>query len=134
MCNDLFRDGSRNYVAAEWGRDRLGLSQRDYNEKVQVYKRLEQVWSDEGIAAKHPYKEHGWIWDQSNTVLIDDSVLKAASEPDNLVLLPEFKGNVQAEDGSVLKKLIDYLELLKFQKNVSSYIHANPFHVFFRGG
>ena len=87
-------------------------------------------------------------WGQHNTVLLDDSASKAKAEPYNIIILPEFKGlkddscfereiNVESQTlpGTckqnrrvpVLQQVQRYLEELSYQRDVSSYIRANPF-------
>jgi len=68
---DLLRlkDDPRRYppVLDVWARDKLNLSPRDYDSKVDTIKDLQQVWQNVGEQQ----------WDQSNTLLIDDSLEKA---------------------------------------------------------
>ncbi|KAK4226265.1 hypothetical protein QBC38DRAFT_500576 [Podospora fimiseda] len=156
MCDVLLTQEQQSRVVAIWGRDKFGLTQDDYNAKVQVYKRLTKIWSDPTIAASYPHTEG--CWDMSNTVLIDDSAEKARSEPFNCITLPEFTGNDEAvvagvkktddddadvdmaEDDGVNKKkdnntllvlpmVHEYLNRLALQKDVSCYIRAWPFNV-----
>lgn len=127
MCTVLFKMNARKQLVAEWGRDRFGLTQNDYDKRVQVYKRLEMVWADEGVQRRHPRHSLGETWNQTNTVLIDDSSEKARSEPHNLVEISEFT-NVR-EPPDILPQLAEYLEILKMQTNVSSYIRQHPFKV-----
>jgi len=124
MCNQLFPDASRQRLIGEWGRDRMGLSPEDYNRRVQVYKRFEKVWADPSIQRRHPLNSSGALWDQSNTVLIDDSIEKARSQPFNLVEVPEFTGQAGSD---VLRRLAEYLDNLLMQTDVSAYIRQNPF-------
>lgn len=124
MCAQLVPSSARSQIVAEWGRDRLGLTAAEYNAKVQVYKRLEEVWSDPVVSKSHP---SGGVWDQGNTVLIDDTTLKAAGQPWNLIELPEFKGASRETDGRVLRQLVEYLEILRVQSDVSSYMRIKPF-------
>ncbi|TDZ32279.1 putative FCP1-like proteiny domain-containing protein [Colletotrichum sidae] len=133
MCDQLLlgpsgddsRASYRSRVLATWGRDRFGLSTADYNLRVQVYKRLDMVWDDPRVKASHP---DGGVWDQSNTVLVDDSLEKARSEPYNLLPIPEFFGNA-SEPGLVVPQVHDYLNSLCYQSDVSSYMRENPFQV-----
>ena len=125
MCKQLFPGKSRKNLVAEWGRDKMGLSPQDYNARTQVYKRLETVWNDRNIQACHPLKDYGGRWDQTNTVLIDDSAEKGRSHPFNLIKVPEFEGQKESED--VLKAVAEYLNNLLFQEDVSAYIEKNPF-------
>ncbi|KFY32717.1 hypothetical protein V495_08807 [Pseudogymnoascus sp. VKM F-4514 (FW-929)] len=125
MANKLFPGPRRQFLVAEWGRDRMGLTPEDFVRRVQVYKRLERVWAEPSIQGRHPLREAGATWDQSNTILIDDSLEKARSEPFNLVELPEFKGDSEPTD--VLQRLTMYLDDILMQKNVSAYMRQNPF-------
>ena len=127
MCRQLFPGKARNKLIAEWGRDKMGLSEEDYNKRTQVYKRLETVWNDRGIQACHPLRDYGRRWDQTNTVLIDDSREKGRSHPYNLVKVPEFEGQKESED--VLRMVAEYLDDLLVQEDVSAYMHKNPFRV-----
>jgi hypothetical protein len=126
MVPQLLGPEDEQRLVAVWGRDTLGLSPADYNQRVQVYKRLDTVWRDPHVAASHPEAHLGAIWDQTNTVLIDDSREKGRSEPFNLIQLPEFTGDAQ-EPGFVLPQVHDYLNECSRQNDVSSYIKGNPF-------
>jgi hypothetical protein len=125
MCNKLFSKESRQQLVAVWGRDRLGLSAADTKKRVQVYKRLENVWNDLQIQGRHPLAGEGKGWHQGNTILIDDSVEKSRSEPYNFLQVPEFSGN-KGEDPNILKEIEEYLLILRMQTNISSYILRNP--------
>ncbi|KAG8421847.1 hypothetical protein J3458_003686 [Metarhizium acridum] len=111
-----------------WARDRLGLSPEDYDARVQVYKRLSTVWDDPRVRASHPDAARGACWDQSNTVLVDDSREKGRSEPYNILPVPEFSG-LQGESPNVLPQVHDYLNALCFQADVSRYMRENPFRL-----
>ncbi|KAI9700440.1 MAG: hypothetical protein M1836_002455 [Candelina mexicana] len=129
MCRYLFQDDQRALLKGEWGRDRLGLSAQQYNAKVQVYKRLEWVWEDDSIAVSHPHYAKGGRWDQSNTVLIDDTTLKATAQPHNLLEVPEFTGGPAQMKLDLLRQVVGYVEELRWQVDVSSFIKQNPFRV-----
>lgn len=126
MVPQIVSDADRQRLAAVWGRDTLGLSAEDYNNRVQCYKRLERVWGDAHVAASHPEAHLGKRWDQTNTVLIDDSKEKARSQPYNIIQLPEFEGDVN-EAGYVLPQVHNYLNALAFQSDISSFIREKPF-------
>ncbi|TWU77568.1 hypothetical protein ED733_007659 [Metarhizium rileyi] len=111
-----------------WARDRFGLSQQDYDARVQVYKRLSLVWDNPQVKAAHPDARRGGLWDQSNTVLVDDSREKGRSEPYNILPIPEFAG-LLGEPPNVLPQVHDYLNLLCSQADISRYIRENPFHL-----
>ena len=60
-------------------------------------------------------------------MLLDDSVLKASSEPFNLIEIPEFKNTPEQIREDYLGKVAAYLEELKWQADVSAFIHKDPF-------
>lgn len=85
----ILTSAQKNATAAIWARDTLGLSKADYQVHVQVFKRLDKVWKNAEIQKKHPLYAQGGRWSQKNTLLIDDSILKGAGEPYNLINIPE---------------------------------------------
>ncbi|KAG8158768.1 hypothetical protein KVR01_011211 [Diaporthe batatas] len=116
-------------VVAVWGRDRFGLTPEDYSARTQCYKRLTTLWADPVVRASFPADRPGYegrCWDQGNTVLIDDSVEKARSEPHNAITIPEFTGDMN-ESLDILPRVHDYLNELCFQEDVSTYGRAHPF-------
>ncbi|KAK8058293.1 hypothetical protein PG994_008741 [Apiospora phragmitis] len=119
MLDQLLTPEERFRLVAVWGRDTLGLSPADYNARVQCYKRLPVLW--ESLACRL-----GQCWDQSNTVLVDDSSEKARTEPFNLIQLPEFEGDLK-EPGFVLPQVHDFLNECAKQRDISSYMRAKPF-------
>ncbi|KAI9855399.1 MAG: hypothetical protein M1824_006154 [Vezdaea acicularis] len=136
ICKTLFSKAQRRLLAGEWARDTLGLNYEEYHEKVQVYKQLTTVWADKTLQARHPQAASGGSWNQGNTVLIDDSALKASSEPHNLLLVPEFVGvrNIkrsEREDGIInkgpLEAVVGYLEQLRWVSDVSAFMRTVPF-------
>ena len=129
MCETLVVGGLREKVIGIWGRDKFKLSPADYEEHVQCYKRLTYVWEDAVITQSHPLYHMGGRWNQTNTVLIDDSMEKARSEPYNLLEIPEYLGS-EAEIGFVLPQVHDYLNYLAMHANVSASIRARPFKAF----
>lgn len=131
MCGRLFDPAQRSRLVAEWGRDTLGLTPEQYREKVQVYKQLASVWSAPVIRASHPdYTiDKDGLWDQSNTILVDDSVIKASSEPYNLVQIPEFEALPDQMKSDVLRQVVGYLEEIRYQKDVSAFVRQKPFRV-----
>ena len=65
-------------------------------------------------------------WDQTNTVLVDDSAEKGRSEPHNILQIPEFSG-LQNEPANVLPQVHDYLNQLSYQVDIARYMRQNPF-------
>lgn len=129
MVETLVSPEQLHKVVAVWGRDRFGLTPEDYNARTQCYKRLTALWDDPVVRASFPADRPGYeakCWDQGNTVLIDDSVEKARSEPHNAITIPEFTGDMN-ESLDILPKVHDYLNELCFQEDVSTYVRANPF-------
>ncbi|KAK4060048.1 uncharacterized protein Triagg1_10897 [Trichoderma aggressivum f. europaeum] len=128
MVSQLLSPQQRAKCLVIWGRDKFGLSPADYSARVQCYKRLSSIWNDPGVAASHPAAAQGQRWDQTNTVLVDDSAEKGRSEPYNILQLPEFEG-LSNEPPNVLPQVHDYLNSLCYQTNISSYIRDRPFRI-----
>lgn len=126
MCNAILTNDLRKKVIAVWGRNKFGLSDSDFNLRVQCYKRLTTLWNDPLIAKSHPEYNLGGRWDQSNTVLVDDSLEKGRSEPFNLIEVPEFFGD-EHEQGHILPQVHDYLNHLSMHSNVSGCLRSSPF-------
>ncbi|KAL3425598.1 phosphoprotein phosphatase [Phlyctema vagabunda] len=126
MCKAFLTDELEGRVTAVWGRDKFGLTREDYNSRVQCYKRLTKIWEDPELRTSHPDVAAGGIWDQSNTVLIDDSYEKARSEPYNLIAVPEFFGD-RHEPDNILPQVHDYLNWLSCHTDVSSCIRTHAF-------
>lgn len=128
MVTQLLTPAQMDRCLVTWARDKFGLTLADYDSRVQCYKRLTTVWDDPVIQAAHPNAAVGGRWDQTNTVLVDDSVEKGRSEPHNILVLPEFAG-VNFEKVDVLPQVHDYLNKLCFQANISSYMRETPFQL-----
>lgn len=125
MCAKLITPAQDEKLVALWARDKLRLPPKSYRQKVQVYKQLAWVWHDPAVQAANPDDVDYWC--QENTVLIDDSMLKAASEPFNIVQLEEFEAKHEQMQSDVLGQVVKYLEVLRLQRNVSSYMRTKPF-------
>ena len=129
MLDQIFRPDQKTVVAAVWARDKLGLTTAQYNVKVQVYKKLEPVWRDKNIQKRAGPSR---VWDQTNTVLVDDTKLKALAQPHNLLQIPEFMSKepktIQARldwwrnEELMVQSVQQKLEELKFQTDVSRLI------------
>lgn len=127
MCKQLFSPAQSDKLVAVWARDRLRLSEEAYNNKVQVYKQLSWVWQDAEIQKLQEMRAIPQRWSQANTVLIDDSVEKAASEPHNIVQIEEFEARPEQMETDVLGQVMEYLDILRTQKDVSAYMREHPF-------
>ncbi|MCJ1298143.1 hypothetical protein MMC08_000932 [Hypocenomyce scalaris] len=122
ICSKVFSQKQRKKLLGEWGRDTLGLTPTQYMDRVQVYKNLDRIWDSESLSWK------GVKWDQGNTVLIDDSALKASAQPHNLVEIPEFTKEKE-ETSDVLAQVVGYLEEARTWEDVSTFIKDTPFRV-----
>jgi hypothetical protein len=121
----------RKLVAATWARDTLGLTPAEYHQKVVTLKDLRKVFND---------KKVGKGWDIGNTILLDDSVVKASYQPYNHVCVPEFmvewtQGKdgvytpIKKSDDDALWQVAGYLDELRYQDNVARYIRHSPFRL-----
>lgn len=126
ICRKIFSKEQRQHLLGEWGRDTLGLTHAQYKGYVQVYKRLDRIWDSKTLSRMHPDSKKGIKWDQKNTVLIDDSALKASAQPHNLVQIPEFTKD-KADTCDVLQQIVTYLEGLRMFEDVSNFIKEKPF-------
>ena len=138
MIAKLFTPDQQKQLVAVWARDTLGLTPEQYNQKVQVYKELQKVWFDARVSTTysgHKVQIQGvkddeqwkFAWDQSNTILIDDSWKKASSEPFNLVEIDEFENRPDQQNDAELQRVRAYIsDAAKFM-DVSSYMKRHPF-------
>ncbi|KAF9908017.1 hypothetical protein BX616_000262 [Lobosporangium transversale] len=122
-----------------WTRKDFRLPDIDYSRKVLTVKDLEFVW--DGIEREKAHvatlvnatdssKDGKFLvdFDQTNTVLIDDSKDKVQLQPHNGIALRDFDADL-ARSGTddELLKVKKYLEKLIYQKNVSAYMRLHPF-------
>ncbi|PWW80357.1 HAD-like protein [Tuber magnatum] len=128
MVNGIFTKEQKNKLLAVWARDTLQLTPNQYREKTTVYKRLTRIWAGEFKLRFPSPHQSGPGWDQTNTILMDDSSVKAAGQPYNLIRVPEFVGEMEGEESTVLSDCIKYLNELRFRDNVSAYIRQSPFY------
>lgn len=136
ICKQLFPENKKGRIVAKWGRDKFGLTSAQYNAKLQVYKELHKVWADPQIQAAYPgvkpgtYKANqktfpeGRRWDQTNTILIDDSKLKALSEPWNILEIPEFTNNPDVDESTLFARVLHKLDILSYHEDVSSMLRV----------
>ena len=129
VCTRLFSRDQRRSLLGVWGRDTLGLTSTQYKERVQVYKRLDRIWGNTTLQRLHPDFEGGKRWGQNNSVLIDDSALKASAQPYNHVKVPRFAQGADEKGGGrdVLKKVVGYLEEARKWSDVSGFVRHTPF-------
>jgi len=133
MVNVIFEDRRENLIAV-WGRDKFGFTEQEYQAHTLSIKNLETVWNalNPQIAnfknkLKNSFR-NSLIFDPTNTILIDDSRSKTQLQPYNAIHPREFDRDSVRDGGDTeLKKIIEYLELVKYQSNVASYMKDNPF-------
>ncbi|KAF9358651.1 hypothetical protein BGX26_001216 [Mortierella sp. AD094] len=118
-----------------WNREHFRLHSTDYHRKVLTLKDLEFVWEEIEVERQSATAEelmegnkYGMHYDQTNTVLIDDSIHKSQLQPYNRIVLTDYdlqryKSGTDIE----LLKVRYYLEQLTMQQNVSAYIKRHPF-------
>lgn len=61
----------------------------------------------------------GQRWDQTNTILIDDSKLKARSEPYNILEIPEFTNDKTIDESTLFADVLQQLDDLSHYDDVS---------------
>ncbi|KAF2491884.1 hypothetical protein BU16DRAFT_621378 [Lophium mytilinum] len=119
MINKVLGNTYTPQLRAVWNRNNFGLSKEHYSQNVQVYKQLTRIWNSEELS--------GCMYDQATTILLDDTALKAAAEPFNLVEIPEFTAAKDQMESDVLREVAGYLEELRYQMDVSTFIKRHPF-------
>lgn len=139
VCDLLLSENQRANLVALWGRDKLDLTPEQYSVKVQVYKKLNKVWNDPGVQASRVKIDSNGVggkWDQTNTILVDDSYLKALAQPHNLIQVPEYSWmkyhgpkassklkQYDAQQAQIVESLMVKLEALKWEVDVSRMIY-----------
>lgn len=126
MVAAAFTPEQRERLVAVWGRDTLGLSKEQMYAKVVVYKRLEKVWESVGLSKGG---KRGGVWSQANTVLVDDSAVKASAQPFNLVEISTWEGGQDGAKDRELLEVAGYLEKMRRGKwvDVSAWMRMRPF-------
>lgn len=131
ICKELFIPSQREKLLGIWARDTLGLTPTQYHSKVQVYKQLDRIWSNPAYALRHPQFKQGVKWSQKNTILVDDSILKASAQPYNHIEIPEFVRNSQElkTGRDPLGQVTAYLEEARKWNNVSAFVRQRKFEI-----
>ena len=99
---------------------------------VQVYKCLDRIWDDQTVQESHPGFKKGERWGQHNTLLVDDSVLKASAQPFNHIEVPEFVSGSEEEENHgggkpILVQVVEYLEAARRWNDVSGFVRVQRF-------
>ncbi|EEP78224.1 predicted protein [Uncinocarpus reesii 1704] len=120
----LVPSNMQSRFATIWARDKLDLTKEQYNEKVQVYKRLDKIWNDTFLRSRYPKSKAGGPaenhgWDHTNTILIDDSRIKAAGQPYNIIEIPEFTNDASVDEERNMKIVMRQLRILSRQQDAS---------------
>nr|CAG8456628.1 7467_t:CDS:2 [Entrophospora candida] len=138
MVKEIFGNDDSNKLLEIWSRDKFPLTNKEYHSKCLTIKDLEMVWDELNKSLKNkniqpsssspPSQSSTILWDQTNTILIDDSPLKAQLQPYNAIHLKEFNRELfHNGNDSELLNVIEYLELLKCQSNISHFIKNRPY-------
>jgi hypothetical protein len=111
-------------------RETFQLSKAEFHAKTQIFKNLAVIWKDPLVMKATPQGAHPWSL--RNTVLIDDSVLKAAAQPHNLLEVPEFEwadaasgsDEVTKREVAVMQDVRRKLDHLSLYDNAASIIRT----------
>ena len=131
MVKKLLTEEQQTKLVTIRARHTFGLTQQQYATKVQIYKNLEDIWEDPVVDSAIPPGADAWS--MANTVLIDDTILKAKAQPHNLIQVPEFeyttiqggkkaKAKLKAREEAIMKSVQEKLDVLKYQANVASLV------------
>ncbi|KAF2016692.1 HAD-like protein [Aaosphaeria arxii CBS 175.79] len=127
MVDSVLPPKHRSGLVARWDRSHFKLTPEHYAQNVQVYKDLNLVWTAESIQPQPSDADDVVRWDQSNTILVDDTALKAQGQPYNLVEIPEFTNTPAQQGCDILREVASYLQTARMQVDVSRFIKNYPF-------
>jgi hypothetical protein len=122
MCQ-LFGD-FKTQLLFMWNRENFGLSIEDYHRKLSTVKDLQLVWRNLETDQNMP------TYTARNTILLDDSASKAILQPYNNIEISEFNhksDDMKQKGDNELLNVIEYLEKLKYEDNVSNYMKEYPY-------
>ncbi|KAI5299755.1 hypothetical protein KEM56_002977 [Ascosphaera pollenicola] len=125
-----FKGRVRRKLCEVLDRSSFGLNRIQFDSKTQVYKELDKVWGDKTLQRKREEQTkevrkklpqttiiHDF-WNQSNTVLIDDSWQKAVKQPYNFLEVPALTER-NAQDEVTLPMILRQLRVLSHYNDVS---------------
>ncbi|KAF9898451.1 hypothetical protein BX616_004009 [Lobosporangium transversale] len=119
-----------------WSREHFGMAASEYNRKVLTLKDLSRVWMEIEDERKNaaesemrPGGRYATRYDQTNTILIDDSVDKSQLQPQNCIVVTSFnRAQWDLGKDEELIKVMAYMKQLIPQQNVSAYMKKHPFN------
>lgn len=103
-----------------WYRDKCVVSETNHKDAL---KDLTKLWLDPIINSDQEFNA-------TNTILVDDSIIKCREQPLNLLLIPEYSvTQPEASMDTTLIRLSDYFSTMMAQQpeNVQDYMKANRF-------
>ncbi|KAF3925078.1 hypothetical protein AA313_de0208363 [Arthrobotrys entomopaga] len=122
LLKGIIPEADRDKILQIFTREDMGLPKELFRAKVSTFKRLSMIW--DSLKTSDPELQ----FDQTNTVLVEDTPEKAASEPYNLVKISEYTMEThRLGQDNTLAQVAGYLEVLRKYENVSSYIRKAPF-------
>ncbi|KAG0341595.1 hypothetical protein BG004_005977 [Podila humilis] len=138
----MFKGNFKQYLsrmAMIWSREDFGLDYIDFHRKVLTLKDLEKIWAifnnsnnsnnNNNNGEQQNYGQFKQTFDQTNTILIDDSLHKSQLQPYNCIIIPDYTEAIaMGEEADIeLLKVWQYLELATVQSNVSAFMKQFPF-------
>ncbi|KAG8901183.1 hypothetical protein FRB99_005492 [Tulasnella sp. 403] len=116
MVKEVFGERS-SALEAVWARDTLGLTEEQYATKVQTLKDLSKIWN------RLPYSPF-------DTILIDDSPLKARLQPYNHLVLKDYDQALHRSPipDETLLAVVGILSEIAQQSNVCNWIRNGGLH------
>ncbi|CAG8635925.1 1895_t:CDS:2 [Paraglomus occultum] len=135
MVETVFPPHYMDRLKAVWNRDSFGLTPKQYGINYLTVKDFELVWKklngdsdDEGRHFNTGAAAKKTKWDQTNTIIIDDSTEKTQLQPHNAIHLTKFDSDrfIKGIDCDLIN-VIPYLDRIRNETNVSYFIKNNPY-------
>lgn len=101
-----------------WNRNHFELDENQFYGKTETIKDLNKVW--------HYFSNQ---YDAKNTIILDDTDSKLVYQPYNLIHVKtfDFKDIIEGATDNELLRVIRYLDALRVQSNIASFIRNDPF-------
>lgn len=102
-----------------WNRNHFELDESQFYGKTETIKDLTKVW--------HHFSDQ---YDAKNTIILDDTDSKLVYQPYNLIHIKtfDFKDIIEGATDNELLRVVRYLDVLRVQSNVASFIRNDPFN------